>query len=349
MKKAIFFGIFLILAVCVAHFYSLGLIRSSIEKSVANLDKNENIEVLSFSKKEGLFNTSSELIASVHGAELNVTSNISHFFGFVRGSGSIRAANAPAKTLAQIFLGGREKIDFKVVGDELSFDLPYLELDDEGSKYTLRDSKVFVSFVAGNKISADISTASIKDYAYNADFKGLKASFKENEQKAELSFDELSFSSFALSFGAKNARINTDFSKQPFLASGDIAGLDIFDTSFSDISFLGHSSDFEGESLSLDNFSLKSAKAESLSLSAKAQKNEWAEYELSGELNATAKPSQILGSLGEIIVPYEDKILRQNEKGFSLSFKSQNNDIIFNESVSLSALIANEFFNMLLN
>lgn len=347
MKKAIFFGIFLILAVCVAQIYSLGLIRAGIDKSVANLDKNENIEVLSFSKKEGIFNTSSELIASVHGAELNITSNISHFFGFVRGGGSISAANAPAKTLAQIFLNGKEKIDFKVKGDELSFDLPYLELDDEGSKYTLRDSKVFVSFLAGNKISADISTASIKDYAYNADFKGLKASF--NEQKAELSFDELLFSSFALSFGAKNARINTDFSSEPFLTSGDIAGLDIFDTSFSDISFLGHSSDFEGESLSLDNFSLKSAKAESLSLSAKAQKNEWAEYELSGELNATAKPSQILGSLGEIIAPYEDKILRQNEKGFTLSFKSQNNDIIFNESVSLSALIANEFFNMLLN
>ena len=51
MKKAIFFGIFLILAVCVAHFYSLGLIRAGIDKSVANLDKNENIEVLSFSKK----------------------------------------------------------------------------------------------------------------------------------------------------------------------------------------------------------------------------------------------------------------------------------------------------------
>ena len=163
MKKAIFFGIFLILAVCVAQIYSLGLIRSGIEKSVANLDKNENIEVLSFSKKEGIFNTSSELIASVHGAELNVTSDISHFLGFVRGSGSINAANAPAKTLAQIFLNGKEKIDFKVKGDELSFDLPYLELDDEGSKYTLRDSKVFVSFVAGNKISADISTGSIKD------------------------------------------------------------------------------------------------------------------------------------------------------------------------------------------
>ena len=69
MKKAIFFGIFLILAVCVAQIYSLGLIRSGIEKSVANLDKNENIEVLSFSKKEGIFNTNSELIASVHGAE----------------------------------------------------------------------------------------------------------------------------------------------------------------------------------------------------------------------------------------------------------------------------------------
>lgn len=347
MKQAIFFGIFLILAVCVAHFYSLGLIRSGIDKSVAELNKNENTQVLSFSKKEGLFNTSSELIVSVHGAELNVTSNISHFFGFVRGSGSISAANAPAKTLAQIFLDGREKIDFKVVGDELSFDLEHFELDDEGSKYTLRDSKVFVSFVAGNKISADISAASIKDYAYNADFKGLKASF--NEQKAELSFDELLFSSFALSFGARDARINADFSNKPFLASGDIARLDIFDTSFSDVSFLGHSSDFDGQSLSLDTFSLKSAKAESLSLSAKAQKNEWAEYELSGELNATAKPSQILGSLGEIIAPYEDKILRQNEKGFSFSFKSQNNDIIFNESVFLSVLIANEFFNMLLN
>lgn len=119
---------------------------------------------------------------------------------------------------------------------------------------------------------------------------------------------------------------------------------------------VGTSSDFStsaDESVLINSLSLSSPSDEKITLSARfASLSEIGSSgytgEFSGELNATTRPSQILGALGELIAPYEDKILRQNEGGFSLSFKSQNNDIIFNESISLSALIANEFFNLLI-
>lgn len=361
MKKGFFYLIVALLLLCVGQFAFANFAQNQIESNIKNLQNYENTELLSYSADEGIFSTHSEAVFSLYGAQLKLSSDAKHILGFISGRGELRADNELGKVFATLFARGQEKLDFYFDGSGASTKISSFELKDGAGSYYIEDLELKLDSF-GN-LSADARTAGYSEPTQNVSLSEAKARFEqksEDEIKGFFSSKKLEMSAFVgtlsakgieLSMEGKNSLADTIDAK----IKGKIATFDLFDAKLKNIDL---DADLIGANLStlgdesVLNLSLSSLNDEKITLSARislAQLGSAFDGEFSGELNATARPSQILGSLGELIAPYEDKILRQNEGGFSLSFKSQNNDIIFNESISLSTLIANEFLNLLSN
>lgn len=237
---------------------------------------------------------------------------------------------------------------------KLNIDLPKFSYEDKLEELSISSFKQDLSFKGEPKSLIFANESSIK--AKNITFSSLLSSLKINDisidsklsERGELFDASLNiFIKDSEFMYFKSNDISLDFNAtsidksgfEEFLKSEDLSSFDFskiitkdFKLSINDFSFGFDGERFEGK-LSLNAKQNADFKADLLS-----------GFELSAQLNATKPVSSIFGLFGKKLREYEELglyygVLLEDNKGYKLSLKSKDNDIIFNNKTKLSQII----------
>lgn len=380
MKKIILVIVGILVLGGVWQYYSANLVRSSINE----IFQSSGAQVVSSDTNGSLFSTQNSSIVRFKDIDLKINSSTSHILGITRTKGDIEILSEPIASFAKAIFKGENAITFEMFGDDLSVDLAEIELDDEGAKINIAKSNIKVNPKSDESVDIQISAPLIslseynenivlKDVFVDANTKEMPSSLRDFTSKSTLSAGSVEYAAaYFPNIKAQNIKIQADSKSQNEQINSKIIGdikqifidktalmnlkfdLDLKELDSNDDYFLGAKSQVVLNSLSLANKNGGKISANASFTAPEYQRNAnpFINSQIFGEINATQKISQMF-ELGSFVADFEDGLIKDgviisNDDGYSLRFKSDGDDVIFNDNVSLAKIIANAFGKMLL-
>ena len=382
MKKVLIF-VLVILCACVAfQLYNVNLVKN-FSQNLKNIES-QDFKLLDTNTSSSLFSSKSENVIRLYDIDFKVISETSHVLGFVRSSGQVQVLSEPFATLARIAFD-EKNITFEQNGDVLSLEIPPFNFENEGKKYNANKSQITLKndFTKGLKfgeIGIKNDYLSVESFSQNASLKGLNLDFKSSEQKDKIALN-MSIASFEsgfmglFGFRGDGASLSLDSDNGNGKLNAKVAklklGNDEIQSILLDLNFLNLNQNTYFTQNFYDILN-KNSKVELTNAYFNANGGEFKanlvlnineKYDqnlenimnfstLNGTLSASKPLTKMLPSLALMLSALEftgtsTGILAKDGDGYKTSFKSTENDILFNEQISLKQVMVSEFLRLL--
>lgn len=384
MKKILIFVIIIAAVLLGVQLYTAHSVKNYIANLEQNSKEIANLKIIENNITSSLFSTDSVMIARVNDIDFKVLSNVSHVLGIVRGKGQIEVLSEPLATISKMIFKN-EPFRYEVMGDELSFAVPEFSFNDDGTKVWGSKSTLNLSgdFNEAKAVFA-LSKLAYEKYDESIDINGLKIAFSSTdfkEQKNTKSSLKISANSVNSAFmnlfniNGQNIELNSNFNAPNAAIGAKIAklklGNDELDSVKINVDFLdlNESAIFEGRQdavfskntkVLLKDSGFKGTGGELMANGELWLKENYTAQDFgniadfanfSANLSATKPISKMLSNLAILAAPMEiaalsNGILVKENEGYKMSVKNSTNDIIFNENVSLKAILSSELLGL---